>query len=454
MGVPRGCAGGNLTDPVHASHLAARVHAVDAEPSGERGRPDAVPRWQALRTPWLVSLVILGAGLLHGPVLSDGVTLAPANAQLELSVAYLLLAPFCAVWDALSLLSAQQHLWLIGSALVVATLTGAWSPRAVAWSWRRRVRGGALGLAIALGTILVVYVAGALLPRPMAAIALDAPDDLAIDFHSHTDASWDGRRWFGLSARRDWHAHAGFNVAYVTEHATAGTLPRDSGNPARAGDSLVVLGGVELACGGPHLIWLGASSEYAKAHCGKDVILPGSDGEAPVITLATLPANLAQVRATRGLNGVELLDAAPRALDQLAHDRGSILRLAATEHIGTVASSNNHGWGRTSACWSVMTIPGWRDMTPSALDAAIRRALAADPEHAVRVIERRRPDPGITQAELAASAPEFAWNLLTGLTMWERVSWLAWLWALAGVAHLIRRPRPDRPNRRRLTLAR
>lgn len=410
-------------------------------------------RWARLRPAIVFSVVMLAAGLLHGPVLRDGVTLGAAPAQLKLPFGYILLAPLCAVWDALSLLTAQQHLWLINSTLLLSALAGAWWPRADT-RWTRRLRGGLIGGVVALLTIVVVYAAGALLPRPMAAITLTARDDLAIDFHSHTDASWDGRRWFGLSDRRDWHSEAGFNVAYITEHSTATVTGGSVGNPARAGDSLVLLRGVELACGGPHLIWLGATPEFAASHCSKEGVRAGpSDGGAPVIALATLPADLAQVRATAGLAGVELVDAAPRALDQLARDRGAIVGLAAARHIGVVASSNNHGWGRTSACWSVMTIPGWRDMSPSALDGAIRRALATDPEHAVRVIERRGPSAAISDAELATSAPEFAWNLLTGLSLLERLAWVGWIWALVGLAAMLRRWRSARSTRH-LTLAR
>jgi hypothetical protein len=107
-----------------------------------------------------------------------------------------------------------------------------------------------------------------------------------------------------------------------------------------------------------------------------------------------------------------------------------VLRLADSLDLAVVAGSDNHGWGRTAAAWTLLTIPGWRRATPSALSGLIAAAIRRRGRHAARVVERPRARLS-RPASLALTAPVVAWTMLEGLRWPERLSWLAWTWAAA-----------------------
>jgi hypothetical protein len=144
-------------------------------------------------------------------------------------------------------------------------------------------------------------------------------------------------------------------------------------------------------------------------------------------------AGLVPVRA------IEISDAAPRGLSDGDRNRTRILALADSLGLAIVAGSDNHGWGRTAAAWSVMRVPGWRALAPVALEDRIENGIRADGRRAVRVIERTRPvwptdtaARGISGwASIAKGAPrflaQFVWQLAATRSWPERVSWLAWL---------------------------
>lgn len=396
----------------------------------------------------LVTVLVLVAWPFAAAPLHDLETLRDVpGAHLVHSVAYLLLSPVCDTMDALTLLSVSQTLTLIAT---LALLYVVW--RVVRW----RRRGGSARrearLALrALGALIAFYGVGILAPRPMAAIALDDPDALTVDVHSHTNYSHDGRADFTPEANRAWHRAAGFDVAYITDHRSfEGALGAMRHNPPRAGDGLVALSGLEFIQHNDHINALGATDRNAKwiyvdvrkAHPE----LPPTRQVEPVL-VQTIPENLSAVppadaEGRRGVIAIELSDGAPRGIEQGQRDRALILRLADSLDLAVVAGSDNHGWGRTAVAWSVLRIPGWRAMAPAALGAAIENTIRSRRRHAVQVIARRSPDPGGSRLALAATLPAVSWNMLTTLAPSQRVSWIVWSWvvfALVAIATSTRR---------------
>ena len=277
---------------------------------------------------------------------------------------------------------------------------------------------------------------------------------------------------FGLDEVRQWHGSAGFAVVYLTDHAAPSELTATpAGNPAAAGERVVVLPGAEYAQGGARVLRLMASETRAPKSLihvaswnGHHRLLPDPDSppraaETPLL-IETIPGDLARNRSgNSAVSAIELSDASPRGLEQSRRDRAAILRLADSLDLAVVASSNNHGWGRTAAAWSVMRIPDWRVASPLLLGAAIEGQLRTRRRNAVRVIERRSPAPAGSLLAAAFGGPEFAWGLLRGLSTPERLSWVAWLWmpcAIAGVhrrrarvaakARRMASPQPESPN--------
>jgi hypothetical protein len=195
------------------------------------------------------------------------------------------------------------------------------------------------------------------------------------------------------------------------------------------------------------------SADYALFH-GRYLSVAAVDaavaaGRTRPVVIQTIPGPLGKVPRP-GMTGVvpvtaiEVSDAAPRGLSDGDRNRAHILALADTLGLAIVAGSDNHGWGRTAAAWSVMRVPGWRLLAPAALEDRIESGIRADGRQAVRVIERTRPvwptDSGARGwsgwVSIARGAPrflgEFVWQLTATRSWPERVSWLAWIWVATG----------------------
>ena len=402
-------------------------------------------------------LVVLSAPFAVAP-LRDAVTLGPyPDASLHQPFGYLLGAPVFGVWDTLSLLAVSQHYAVLATLVLVYA---AW--RIVAWRRPHPPRPLPLRLALellrafgALAALLAFYAAAALLPRPMTGIRLAPADLLAVDFHSHTNHSHDGWALFTAARHRAWHEAGGFDAAYITDHYTWAALDEAlPANPARAGDRTVVLSGMEVRLRNRHTNLLGDRSRYVFAldstgyHLSPDAIAAAQGGGAPPPTMIyALPGRLDVIvpfargggvgaggegaaGSPAGVVGVELIDGAPRGLEQGRSRRAEILALADSMDLALVAGTNHHGWGSTVPGWSVMRIPEWRAMSPDALGAAIEGRLHDERRRAVAVVERRVPYHDGSAIGVAAHVPLLAWGHFRALTVAERLSWLAWaaLW--------------------------
>ena len=403
--------------------------------------------------------MVLGAWLVASSPLRALGNVVP-GARLRFSAAYLALAPYCDVMDALTLLSVNQHVALL-STVIAGYALWRWRRHSAGGGWRRGSAPGACGRAAAMLTaIAAIYALGATGPRPMAALALADAQSLAIDFHSHTDASWDGRRGFTADDNRAWHRDAGFDVSYISDH---GTISAATGalasNPRRSGDGTIILTAAEVRCEGQHVIVLGATARDTAEDCDPSHS-PMATHERPEdadgrVALLAIPGNLANGRPLPAVQGLEIADGAPRALDQMRRDERLLRHVADSAGLARLSGSNNHGWGRTAAAWSVMSIAAWRTMSPESLDVAIRREIVRAPRTAVQVIERRRAVPGASPLELVVTAPVVAWTMLVTLSPAERLAWLCWIWttwacvairrgARAGTTSSASRPSRDR----------
>lgn len=382
----------------------------DAEPTRPLGTP--VGGW---------GLLLAGTAAL---VASRVVPLAPlvtwtsrsadVHATLARSPMRLALSPVTSTLEGLSLLPSADHLAIVVSIVLVAAAWGtiATCPAgATRWRWRgQRVLRFACAGVFALAT---VYLTGALASWPMAQLQLDDPDELAVDFHSHTLQSHDGRWDFTLERNREWHRDGGFNVAYVTNHADSAAV-RVWDETDREGP--VLLGGAEFCTNGAHVVRLGRADDPA------------------AVLLLTTPfpeTSLARLQATgTQVAGVEVVDASPRGLQWMMDPPPQLAQAAAMPALVPIASSNLHGWGRTVAAWTVLRLPGWRSNSPEQLDARIRDLLRSGDRGDVRVILRnsQRLAAGTT-ASTALALPRLAWSVLRTLDNEEVAVWLAWLWA-------------------------
>ncbi|MFN8580359.1 MAG: hypothetical protein U0163_05190 [Gemmatimonadaceae bacterium] len=389
------------------------------------------------RTRWLpkgqrVAIALSVALLLTAwrplsPLVDASTGSTASGAHLRLGAGYLVLAPLCSTLDALSLLSVSQHIALVSWILAFLVL-GVALARKVTWrTVLVRLVGG-------VAAVAAVYVVNALVPRPMAQLVLAHGSEMAVDFHSHTEASHDGRWGFGESDTRAWHRDAGFNVAYVTDHGSPGDRGVVFHNRALAGLDVVLLPGNEYRWDGAHVVSLAPNLATTPPVIWSAFTRISFGGPTPPrvenpLLVETLPVALERTRhSPLSVGALELSDASPKGLEQGRRDRERILRVADSLNIAVVASSNNHGWGRTAASWSVLDIPGWRELPPLALAGAIDHHLRTERRHAVRVVARRMIAPHETLLANLASVPAIVWSASRTLSPLERISWVLWLW--------------------------
>lgn len=382
--------------------------------------------------PLVLSLTVLALGgsvpnLIEQPGRASDVTLS-------LPATYVAMSPLSRALDALTLLSTAQAIALIVSLVILVV---GWKAIRKA-SWKRV----ALSLLVTLVVIGLLEAAAAFLPRPMAAFTVSDPDLVRVDFHSHTGTSHDVRKSFSAEDNREWHRAGGFDIAYVTDHVKFAAV--DSAmlrNPQRAGDGVSLVSGME---GRYHRIMstvvLGITSADSHLLDKRGNILPGDrkSSREPVTIIAIPNRNLDSlsrqvldsVIALPNLVGIELIDAAPRGLAQLDRDEERIRQIAADLNLALVAGSNNHGYGRAVAGWNVVRLPGWRAMPPDSVALMIENKLRS--ERRVRIIHRTRPS--LHGMEVAAILPVVSYQIVGGLTLYESISWVIWIWLLAGLA--------------------
>jgi predicted metal-dependent phosphoesterase TrpH len=415
----------------------------------------------------LTVLMVAGTIFPTAPLRDAETRTAVTDAHLRLSPAFLAFAPVNNTLDAISLLSLPEHAALLVAIVCAYILWRAWQIRrgdpaaesippgegqAGVRPWLREARYAGVGVLV----LFAVYATLALVPRPMAALELAAADSdlVIIDFHSHTSASHDGRRGFSAEKNRAWHRASGFNAAYVTDHYTfEGAEEGMLNNPPQAGERTVLLSGIEVLEGGEHVNVLGVtaadSSLFRGRYLAKDPLENAiAHGRPRPIVVLTIPGPLDHVpRAGMPdvvpVDAIEISDAAPRGLGADDRDHAEVLRLADSLKLALVAGSDNHGWGRTAAAWTLIEIPGWRRLLPDELERRIEERIATGRRRAGRVIERIRPiwprRNGLNALESGVAAAvdgirfllNFIWQLTATRSIAERASWVAWVWVLA-----------------------
>jgi len=391
--------------------------------------------------PAVLTAALLLARMGAAPPLTD-----PTGAALPSSIhpsapwLYLLFGPLFTLWDGLSMLSMSRlHGFLVG--LVILYL--AWRVGRILWhryAWSavplaRGTLGREIRTLVASLVILVVFLGvGALWHRPMLALAGVDPNDAVVDFHSHTKVSHDVRgtlmNGFDTEANLRWHRRAGFDAVFITDHNTV------AGLMSQAGSKPVRCPGIEVSAWKAHIVLLGDSlpverSRYNSSFPALLELLRTSDSTYGALSVASLPeyeenhwGHLDSL-VSAGLDGFEIVNAAPKANELSRARRDSVIALARRTNRFVDGVSDIHGWGATSMVWNLVRAPGWRARSAGLCEAILNRLREGFP--AVRVIERHR---------LRAASTWPLWLTPIGV-VWETWramgwgligSWLVWIW--------------------------
>jgi hypothetical protein len=422
--------------------------------SKSRGR-DASPAVAARRVsiPWLpIALtlaLLITAAFAVDPIRDAATGGAVDEVRLALPASYLLIAPLSSIFDTITLLAVGTHIALLVWALGVFALVRVLRARRRATTVRCEVKAAGWML---LG-IFAVYAAALMLPRPMAQLTTSDSAVMAVDFHSHTKYSHDGRFDWTEDDVRAWYRGAGFNAAYITDHRTYEGAERGiASNAGQADESVTLLQGIEAFYKGEHVNVLSAGRRFRGIlnDSLKDVdvdalrmasIIPAA---APTL-IETMPGKLDVVRTiaatdtSPGISAIELVDGSPRGLSQTRRERDRIIHLADSLNLALVTGSDNHGWGYAAAGWTLLRMPGWRGMRTDSLSNRIEQVVHFGRRRGTRVVERVVT--GNSFLELVLAGPMILWRMFATLSSDERVAWIIWVWALFALSRTLKRVR-------------
>jgi len=427
------------------------------------------------RLPLLLSACVLAGQLFHLAPLADAVTGAvPAHVRLVHPAGHVLLAPFTLLADWLNGSPARELKGFLVWALAAYALARIARPRPGGRGLVRRVLREALPCALFVVALAVFVAWGAFVPRPIPRLAADDGDILVFDLHSHTDASHDGRPGFGPAENAAWHARAGFDAAFVTDHNTTTAIRAWLAAPPP--EAFRLLPGVELSLSGLHLLALGSAREIPvapfrdrwdatgvliralaagdttatlpRAGGGRAAATAGSPSDAPFL-VASLPEYWEHHWGTDvdtlvawGVRGMEVWTTSPRAMDLPPARRREVAARCRRDGLAMFAATDMHGLGYTASAWNVTRIRGWRRLDAGPLAAVLVarfRREGADASEPV-VLRRWLPE---TRVQAVVAVPLNLVLLLRTASPAHDAALLGWVWLPALLLSLRRRtPRP------------
>jgi hypothetical protein len=357
----------------------------------------------------LVLVALLLAGVVFPlPPLVDAVTGAAAgNVELARPALYVVLAPLSTLLDALTFLSVERALVLVGAWSIVLAALAAWRSTG---PWWRRLLYALLGPAAVVGLAAAAVLAPRPVPRLRAAGAgLGGAAITVLDYHAHSAASHDGRSGWTPQRLAAWHAVQGFDASYVTDHNVLYTLPAETMIP--------LLPGVEWSVHRQHVLALGPVREIDRAaYSGSTPKLLGLFAELHrqgALGIASLPEYWDNHRedldlfVAAGVDGFEIVNCSPKGLALDGAARRNVIELAKQSNLLVVGASDHHGWGKVTCVWN--------------LSVAGAQGLQAN--HVVA-----RPV-ALAQGDAAAWAAPVSqlWLMFRALSWPERISWLTWI---------------------------
>jgi len=365
----------------------------------------------------LLILVVVSAFFPLAPIVDAVTGAVPGDASLTRPALYVILAPISNTLDALTFLTIERAQVLLGTWIIALALWG------LVFGRSRRER--LVRIIAAPVVVLVVAAAAVVVPRPVPALESADSDATIIDFHSHTQASHDGRHGWTVDDLARWHADQGFEAAYVTDH----NIIFDG----REGEPVRLLPGVEWSVYRQHIVALGRAQPIDRDAFSKDT--PGMLKlfdvlhQQGALAIASIPEYWENHRedleqfVTAGVDGFEIVNCAPKALRFSSGARTDVMDLARGHGLLVTGASDNHGWGKVTCVWNLSQVgaKGFR------ANEVIARSLA------------------LAQGDRPAWSAGFdqAWLMLRSLTASERASWLTWI-----AVYLIYMSVPRRKGRR------
>jgi hypothetical protein len=249
-------------------------------------------------------------------------------------------------------------------------------------------------------------------------------------------------RGYDVASNLRWHRRAGFDAAFITDHNTVGPLANGEGLS-------IGCPGIELSVWRSHIVLLGDSMPIDRSPYNRDLaglleLLRTSETAYGSVSVGSIPEYVRNhwgrldTLVAAGLDGFEIVNAAPKANEITRAQRDTVIALARRTNRFVVGVSDSHGWGATSMVWNLVEVPGWRG-SPGRVCAAILRRLG-DGFGSVRIVERHRLRPDAAWPVILTPFGVL-WETWRSLGWRETLAWVGWIWAIPAIRWLRRRRR-------------
>ncbi len=386
------------------------------------------------RWPLILTAILAAAQFFRTNPLIDVTGATLPNVHLAYPIGHVVFAPFALLADYLNGGSVFDLKAFSALAVLVFVLFRLAARRQDRSRLFRELRAAALFLVL-FGAFIWW---GARWSRPIPRLAAADSSLLIFDTHSHTAASHDGRPGFSPAANAAWHARAGFEAVFITDH-----------NVFVPDKPATLLDGEELSLFGLHLVVLGnhgviRNTPWDRSFDSTLALIRRLHGDS-VYMIASLPEywehhwgeDIAKLVAA-GVEGFEAWTTSPKAMEFPEDLRRSVIARAREDSLGLSGATDMHGLGYAATVWNVVLLKGWSSLTKEARTTAIIAAFRRSPG-AVHVVAIARPRP-TTRLGHALEVPAGLFTVLRYASPAHLASLLLWIWIPAWIRN--RRPKP------------
>ena len=277
-------------------------------------------------------------------------------------------------------------------------------------------------------------------------LAVDNPDLIVADLHSHTTKSHDAI--MSLKTNLGLHASCGYNLVGLTEHDVY--FPHET---EVAGDSSFdrlppFISGVEVHTGpGAMVVGICRDSRFQFEQHGGDSppdrtaifskrIHEECGGVVIALSMKRIKPGRVPELADAGVDGFEIANAGhPELRPEL---RQALLEVSRSRGVVLVGSTDWHGWTGLTRAWTVIRAPGSSTLSrQQRVDLAIQKIREHDTKNVIPVIAGFIGDPSPVRAIFSPFAEGLRYA--QELSALRVISWWVWVWGIFGLWVLLER---------------
>ncbi len=279
-----------------------------------------------------------------------------------------------------------------------------------------------------------------LVPRPLLTVEVSDPEVMVLDFHTHTNRSWDVRQTATLSKQIQFRRSGGFDAFFVTNHNSRySALETNAATAAIAGSTIPIpFRGEEISQSSFNLIVLGPDVENPdtdspELNKARNPLLKNRDNSETLV-IATVDVDwwkhpeILDPFVLAGLNGIELAKSSPKGLDLTVEDRERMVRYARKNNLIITGASDNHGFGSTDYVWNLLRLPGWRTMKPAELERAVLLEIRKLRPGALTIVTRIKAEPTRNAFLMGIDPLRQIWEMLRSIPWVQSALFVVYAW--------------------------